>query len=128
MQIAASGILSITVATLSLIPNVADARFISAIRSSNLDLAREVIKFPGIQDFHKEKLISDLAEAGRSEESLELAQLLVKQNPHSWSAWVAIVSSSVATRDQRVRAANELFRLDPNNELVKKEISAALFP
>jgi O-antigen ligase len=127
-QIAASGILSITVATLSLIPNVADARFISAIRSSNLDLAMEVVKFPGIQDFHTEKLISDLAEAGRSEESLELAQLLVKQNPQSWSAWVAIVSSGIATRDQRVTAANELFRLDPNNDLVKKEINAALFP
>jgi O-antigen ligase len=128
LQVAISGVLAIAVGALSLIPNVADARFVSAIRSSNLDLAMDVVKSPGIQDFHIEKLISTLAEAGRSKESLELALLLTKQNPQSWTAWVAIVSSGVATRDQRVRAANELFRLDPKNELVKKEISAALIP
>jgi O-antigen ligase len=128
IQVALSGVLAIAVGTLSLIPNVADARFVSAIRSSNLDLAMDVIESPGIQDFHIERLITALAEAGRSKESLELAQLLSKQNPQSWPAWVAIVSSGIATRDQRVRAANELFRLDPNNELVKKEINAVLFP
>ena len=128
IQVALSGVLAIAVGTLSLIPNVADARFVSAIRGSNLDLAMDVIKSPGIQDFHIERLITALAEAGRSKESLELAQLLSKQNPQSWPAWVAIVSSGIATRDQRVRAANELFRLDPNNELVKTEINAALFP
>ena len=128
LQFTVSGALAIAVGTLSLIPNVADARFVSAIRSSNLDQAMKVVNSPGIQDFHIERLISALAEAGRSKESLELAQLLTRQNPQSWPAWVAIVSSGIATRDQRVRAANELFRLDPNNELVKKEINAALFP
>ena len=128
LQFTVSGALAIAVGTLSLIPNVADARFVSAIRSSNLDQAIKVVNSPGIQDFHVERLISALAEAGRSKESLELAQLLTRQNPQSWPAWVAIVSSGIATRDQRVRAANELFRLDPNNELVKKEINAALFP
>jgi O-antigen ligase len=128
LQVVLSGVLAIAVGALALIPNVADARFVSAIRGSNLDLAMDVIKSPGIQDFHIERLITALAEAGRSKESLGLAQLLSKQNPQSWSAWVAIVSSEIATRDQRVRAANELFRLDPNNELVKKEINAAIFP
>lgn len=128
LQFTVSGVLAIVVGTLSLIPNVADARFVSAIRNSNLDQAMKVVNSPGIQDFHLERLISALAEEGKFKESLELAQLLTKQNPQSWPAWVAIVSSGVATRDQRVRAANELFRLDPNNELVKKEISAALFP
>jgi O-antigen ligase len=128
LQFTVSGVLTIAVGTLSLIPNVADARFVSATRSSNLDQAIKVVNSPGIQDFHIERLISALAEAGRSKESLELAQLLTKQNPQSWPAWVAIVSSGIATRDQKVRAANELFRLDPNNELVKKEINAALFP
>ncbi len=127
-QVAVSSLLGIAMFLMSLVPNVVDARFISAFRSQNLDLAIRLINYPGSQDFHTEQLINKLAQAGRNQESLALAISLSQRNPQNWQAWVFIISNPVSTRNQQIDAAENLFRLDPKNELVRDEVNAFLNP
>ena len=114
--------------TLTVIPNVADYRFVKAIRSSDLDQALKIIDEVGIQDFHKEQLISALYKQGRAKESLDLALSLVKQNPRHWNAWVAIAANELTSKQLRAEAASVLIELDPQNEAVKRDAQSLLEP
>jgi hypothetical protein len=110
----------------SVAANVTDAQFLSAIKSNNLEEASVVAKRFTAMDFHKEVLVSRLSSAGRGKDSLELANEVVKQNPRSWSSWVAIFANDLSTPSQKQEAAKRLFALDPNNQAVRSELSAIL--
>lgn len=111
--------------SVTLIPNLADARFLETVKSGNFNEALIVVEDFGVQDFHVENLIMDLEREGRSKEALSLALALSKRNPQNWDAWVQIVASPVATVEQKSFAAKNLLRLDPNNALVKAELRRA---
>ena len=125
-QLFTSTFLALIVGAISLLPNIADSRFLHEIRSGNLDNALKLSTAVGIQDFHREALMSSLVEAGRHEDTLKVAESLLEQNPRNWQAWVAILSSEVATDNRRIQAANQLIRLDPNNKIVQTEINKFL--
>ena len=111
--------------SVTLIPNLADARFLETVKSRDLNEALIVVEDFGVQDFHVENLIMDLEREGRSKEALSLALALSKRNPQNWDSWVQIVASPVATAEQKSLAAKNLLRLDPNNALVKEELRKA---
>ena len=125
-QLLTSTFLALIVGAISILPNIVDSRFLYEIKSTNLDNALKLSKSLGIQDFHREALMSALAKAGRPEDSLKVAESLLEQNPRNWQAWVAILSSEVATDNRRIQAANQLLRLDPNNKIVEAEIKKFL--
>lgn len=125
-QLLTSTFLALIVGAISVLPNIADSRFLYEIKSANLDNALKLSTSVGIQDFHREALMSALAKAGRSVDTLKVAESLLEQNPRNWQAWVAILSSEVATDNRRIQAANQLLRLDPNNKIVEAEIKKFL--
>lgn len=125
-QLLTSTFLALIVGAISILPNIADSRFLYEIKSANLDNALKLSTSVGIQDFHREALMSALAKAGRPVETLKVAESLLEQNPRNWQAWVAILSSEVATDNRRIQAANQLLRLDPNNKIVEAEIKKFL--
>lgn len=125
-QLLTSFFLVLIVGATSLLPNIVDSRFSHEIKSANLDNALKLSESVGILDFHREALMAALAKAGRPEDTLKVAESLLEQNPRNWQAWVAILSSEVATDNRRVQAANQLIRLDPNNKLVEAEIKKFL--
>jgi len=126
IQVLTSTFLALIVGAISILPNIADSRFSQYIKSAKLDKALELSKSVGIQDFHREALMGALAKAGRPVDTLKVAESLLKQNPRNWQAWVAILSSEVATDNRRIQAANQLLRLDPNNKIVEAEIKKFL--
>ena len=125
-QLLTSTFLALIVGAISILPNIADSRFSHEIKSANLDNALKLSTSVGIQDFHREALMSALAKAGRPVDTLKVAESLLEQNPRNWQAWVAILSSEVATDNRRIQAANQLLRLDPNNKIVEAEIKKFL--
>jgi O-antigen ligase len=128
LKVGASGLIALAIFMISLIPNLADARFLAAVRASDLEQAIELISKPGNQDFHVEQLMTKLRESGRDREALELAFTLSQTNPQNWQAWVQIAKSPVASRDQRRNATLSLLRLDPRNNLVRMELESELLP
>jgi len=125
-QLLTSFFLVLIVGATSLLPNIVDSRFSHEIKSANLDNALKLSESVGILDIHREALMAALAKAGRPEDTLKVAESLLEQNPRNWQAWVAILSSEVATDNRRIQAANQLIRLDPNNKLVEAEIKKFL--
>ena len=125
-QLLTSTFFALIVGAFSILPNIADSRFLYEIKSANLDNALKLSTSVGIQDFHREALMSALAKAGRPVDTLKVAESLLEQNPRNWQAWVAILSSEVATDNRRIQAANQLLRLDPNNKIVEAEIKKFL--
>jgi O-antigen ligase len=128
LKVGVSGLIALAIFMISLIPNLADARFLAAVRASDLEQAIELISKPGNQDFHVEQLMTKLRESGRDREALELAFTLSQTNPQNWQAWVQIAKSPVASRDQRRNATLNLLRLDPRNNLVRMELESELLP
>jgi hypothetical protein len=125
-QLLTSTFLALIVGAISVLPNIADSRFLYEIKRANLDNALKLSTSVGIQDFHREALMSALANAGSLVDTLKVAESLLEQNPRNWQAWVAILSSEVATDNRRIQAANQLLRLDPNNKIVEAEIKKFL--
>jgi hypothetical protein len=123
LTLGVSIIFAIAMFAVAFLPNLADARYSGAIKNRDLNAASKVIGNLGIQDYHTENLIMGLGEQGRVKEALTLAFALSKTNPQSWQAWVQIVSNPNATLEQKKLAAENLLRLDPNNALVREELS-----
>jgi O-antigen ligase len=123
-----STIFAIAMFAVAFLPNLADAQYLGATKSRDLNAALKVIGNVGIQDYHTENLIMGLEKQGRAKEALTLALALSKTNPQSWQAWVQIVSNPNATPEQKELAAEKLLRLDPNNALVRDELRALLSP
>jgi O-antigen ligase len=110
----------------ALIPNIVDARFLKAVSSANLDAAISLIDQFGIQDFHREKLVTELVKSNRKDEALAEARELLELNPHNWFAWVTVISSENAPEDFRREAGQQLIRLDPNNRAIRADVAALL--
>lgn len=110
----------------ALIPNIVDARFLRAVSSGNLDAAISLVDQSGIQDFHREKLVTELVKSNRKDEALVQARKLLEQNPHNWFAWVTIISSENAPEGLRRKAGQQLIRLDPNNRAIRADVAALL--
>jgi hypothetical protein len=127
-RIALSSALSVAVFASSLLPNMADVRFMKSTRNPDSSEVLGMADVVGAQSFHIEQLIARLSKEGRTRESLELATSLAKSNPQSWQAWVNILSSPLSTRSDQLEAARNIFRLDPNNKLVQQEINTFLYP
>ena len=123
-----SGSIVLAISVLSLAPNIGDARFGAAVKSQNLELAQDLLNDPGMQDFHSEHLISILLEQGNNQGSLNLALSLTKRNPQNWQGWVQIISNPLSSRAQQNEASENLLRLDPKNELLRRDLETLLSP
>jgi O-antigen ligase len=123
-----SALLATTMFITTLIPNLIDARFLAAVKKSDLSQALELVNRVGAQDFHKEQLISRLAQQGKEVESLELALSTIKTNPRNWAASVEIIVNKSASREQKSEAAKRLVEMDPNNQLLREDVKDLLYP
>lgn len=110
------------------IPNMADAKFLSAIKGGNLEAARSITEGPGIQDFHHEKLIEALKNQGLDKVAVDQAKLLVLRNPRNWFGWVTILTSQTSTLTERKLAGQKLRLLDPKNQSIIPDIERLLKP
>jgi hypothetical protein len=110
----------------SVVPNIADARFLKAIKTGNLDLAIQLSELSGIQSFHREVLMIRLNENGRTSDVLKVARAAIQENPRNWAAWVQIAFNGNATKAERILASRKLYELDPNNDDVRVEFEASL--
>ena len=113
---------------IALVPNLSDSRFLSAIRDDDLNRAFEIVEGIGVQEFHKEELITRLVQKGRVGESLNLALYVTETNPRNWRAWVEILVNETASKEQKLEAATRLEGLDPQNKLFQNEIKVLLNP
>jgi len=123
-----SALLAVTMFVTTLIPNLIDERFLAAVKKSDLSQALELVNRVGAQDFHKEQLISRLAQQGKEVESLELALSTIKTNPRNWAASVEIIVNKAASREQKREAAQRLVEMDPNNQLLREDVKDLLNP
>jgi O-antigen ligase len=123
-----SALLAFTMFVTTLIPNLIDARFLEAVKKSDLSQALELVNRVGAQDFHKEQLISRLAQQGKEVESLELALSTIKTNPRNWAASVEIIVNKAASREQKREAAKRLVEMDPKNLLLREDVKDLLYP
>lgn len=123
-----SAIVTLVVFIVTLLPNLADARYLNSVKASDWTRALDVIDDMGIQDFHRENLIERLAKEGLEDQSLKLALALTKENPQSWLGWIQIISNSKASREQQLKAAQNILRIDPFNFEARKAIEEAITP
>jgi len=123
-----SAIVTLVVFIVTLLPNLADARYLNSVKASDWTRALDVIDDMGIQDFHRENLMERLAKVGLEDQSLKLALALTKENPQSWLGWIQIISNSKASREQQLEAARNILRIDPFNFEARKAIEEAITP
>jgi hypothetical protein len=110
--------------SVAIVPNIADAKFLTAIKSGKLDHALNLSTGIGVQSFHREILMIRLNEAGRFDDALDLARSTVEKNPRNWAGWVQIAFGEASSTEERTFAANRLYALDPLNENVRKDFEA----
>jgi hypothetical protein len=60
--------------------------------------------------------------------ALELARAAVEFNPNAISAWALILVNNTATLEERIKAKNEILRLDPFNKEVKSLMFDSTLP
>jgi len=123
-----SASVTLVVFIVTLLPNLADARYLNSVKASDWTRALEAIDDVGIQDFHRENLMERLAKVGLEDQSLKLALALTKENPQSWLGWIQIISNSKASREQQLEAARNILRIDPFNFEARKAIEEAITP
>jgi tetratricopeptide (TPR) repeat protein len=63
---------------------------------------------------------AELLKSGLPEQALEVGRSAVEFNPNSVQAWVLILANNSATLGERIRAKQEILRLDPFNIEVQK--------
>lgn len=66
---------------------------------------------------------ADLYLAGLNDFALEIAKSAVKFNPNSYQTWVLILVNPNATDAERLKARDELVKIDPLNEAIKTYIT-----
>lgn len=116
-----SSISALCAFVIAIVPNVADIKFLTAIKTGNLDSALNLSTGVGIQSFHREILMVRLNEASRFDDALDLARTTVASNPRNWSGWVQIAFGEASSSQERTFAANRLYALDPLNLDVRKD-------
>ena len=121
-----SVVVALVVFYLTFIPNLVDSKFLSAIRSNDLNRALKLSDDFGAMDFHREILMQRLKGAGKSSDSLILAKETVLRNPRNWSGWVEIALNPDSSDIDRKVAVENLLKLDPNNELTRSELELVL--
>ena len=61
-----------------------------------------------------------LLESGLPDQALEVGRAAVKFNPNAITAWALILANSNAPMDERKKAQQEILRLDPFNDEIRK--------
>ena len=61
-----------------------------------------------------------LLESGLPDQALEVGRAAVKFNPNAITAWALILANSTAPMDERKKAQQEILRLDPFNDEIRK--------
>ena len=94
--------------------NVDRMQVVSA-KTGNGELAmKSALSFP--QSTVRYSRIADaFIESNLAPQALELGRAAAKFNPNAPSAWGLILVNNLATREERIKAKNELIKLDPQN-------------
>jgi len=94
--------------------NVDRMQVVSA-KTGNGELAmKSAFSFP--QSTVRYSRIADaFIESNLAPQALELGRAAAKFNPNAPSAWGLILVNNLATREERIKAKNELIKLDPQN-------------
>jgi O-antigen ligase len=61
-----------------------------------------------------------LIESNLAPQALEIGRAAAKFNPNAPSAWGLILVNNLAPREERIKAKNQLIRLDPRNEEIRR--------
>jgi hypothetical protein len=94
----------------------ADRLFLNALNSQDaILLADSTNKYPRFT-YRYSTASRLLLESKAYEQSLEVALLAVKFNPNSVSPWAHIILNPLSTLEDKLKAKQELIKLDPNNK------------
>jgi hypothetical protein len=105
----------------------ADHMQVVANKTGNANLAIESAKSYPESVIRYSRIGQDLLKSNLLPEALDLGRAAVKFNPNAPSAWGLILVNPVAPVEERMRAKNEILRLDPfNKELRGFSISETL--
>lgn len=90
-----------------------------ANKTGNANLAIQSAKSYPESVIRYSRIGQDLLKSNLLPEALDLARAAVKFNPNAPSAWGLILVNTAAPLEERVRAKNEILRLDPFNKDLK---------
>jgi hypothetical protein len=91
-------------------------------KTGNGELAmRSALSFPE-STVRYSRIANAFIDSNLAPQALELGRAAAKFNPNAPSAWGLILVNNLATRDERIKAKNELIKLDPQNLEIKNFI------
>ena len=111
---------------LALPPFFTDIQFLDAVRNSNSDKLVSLVGKQSATKFHVEKSIDTLRNLGLETDALSMARNFVTTRPQSYRAWVAILEIPKSQPSEKLRAAQELLKLDPQNLGLRTELKNIL--
>ena len=94
----------------------ADRLFLKALNSQDAILLVDSTKIYPQFTYRYSTASRLLLESKAYEQSLEVALLAVKFNPNSVSPWAHIILNPLSTLEDKLKAKQELIKLDPNNK------------
>ena len=94
----------------------ADRLFLKALNSQDAILLADSTRIYPQSTYRYSTTSRLLLESKAYEQSLEVALLAIKFNPNSVSPWAHIVLNPLTSLEDKLKAKQELIRLDPNNK------------
>ena len=94
----------------------ADRLFLKALNSQDAILLADSTKRYPQFTYRYSTASRLLLESKAYEQSLEVALLAIKFNPNSVSPWAHIILNPLSTLEDKLKAKQELIKLDPNNK------------
>jgi hypothetical protein len=96
-----------------------DRQQLTSLRTGNVLLGIQSAKSYPESSIRYSRIGQEFIKSNMPGPALELARTAVEFNPNAISAWALILVNNTATLEERVRAKNEILRLDPFNKEVK---------
>jgi hypothetical protein len=93
---------------------------LKSLRDRDALLAVKVAKSYPESSLRYSKIGVELLKSGLPTQALEVGRAAVKFNPNSISAWALVLANNQAPIEERIKAKEEILRLDPFNPEVKK--------
>lgn len=105
-----------------------DRQQLTSLRTGNALLAVQSAKSYPESSIRYTRIGQELIKSNLPGPALELARAAVEFNPDAISAWALILVNNTATLEERIRAKNEILRLDPFNKEVKSLVLDSTLP
>jgi len=105
-----------------LLPNLADARLLSAVKQRDVQAMQAALELQGSMNFHAERVALELVNMGLNSEASAISRDLLIRNPRSFQSLVTLATDAEASIEERKSAIRKLIQIDPNNPVLKEDI------